>query len=995
MKSYTENYKNRSSGTISISSIRNLIPKSGAVKNKFSSNRNISRSNAENVRPEDPNVKFNERSSIVKESISGEAFTGFEARKHDEVPFSSDPHVKVIARIRPPNARETEDYTVRKVSDNSIAVGDRNFTVDAVLDSKCSQEDVFQMVGVSMVKSAIAGYNTSMLAYGQTGSGKTYTLWGPTSAMLEDQSTGGDQGIVPRIFRMLFAEIQREQDQSEDKQINYQCRCSFLEIYNEQIEDLLDPTQRNLVIKDDAIHGSYVENLNEEYVTSYEDVTQILIKGLSNRKVGATSINSEGSRSHIVFTCVIESWRKGTASNNFGNSKTSRITLVDLAGIEKNRLRGAGRECVKEVEFLKKSISQLGNLVNMLAGTNQSGESKDIPYNNSCLTHLLRESLGGNSKLTVMCAISPDDKCSAETVSTLRFGHRAKLIHNNPVINKLTENDVNDLGYQIRELKEELIRAKTDSSYSIGSSMISKNGSVRQSLNQLRVSLNRSLIFPQFDTDMKEEVNIDEHDVKDLQHMLHSSSDDEFQETSMGGCEADMAGERYASCQEDSENEEEINSKEPETYAFSYPALSESPKVGNAMRKSAVFSQDNAAWESLQTSNSLRSSKMCVGPSGSLAASLQRGLEIIDNHQRSLIFDRSLGSFSFDHLVTNTNDASALQTGGYICSNCKERASNEVAAENIKKLKDLENLCTKQAAEIDKLNNLVLKYKQEREDEETSLLDLLRNGNISRNSVTKASQTFATNHMHNEWTETEAEWIRLTDELRVELQSHRHRSETMETELLLEKKRTEELDDALMRSVNGHGKMVEHYADLQEKYDELVEKHRLILEGIAEVKRAAAKAGEKGNGKRFYKSLATELSVLRVEREKEREMLKKENRSLKIQLRDTAEAVHAAGELLVRLREAEEAAAVAKENYANIQEESDKLKRKMDKEKKKHKSEMITTKQYLSEDQLYEPALRPSYMEDLDAKVNDVDYDVDYDDEAWRAEFGTIYQQHY
>lgn len=264
--------------------------------------------------------------------------------------------------------------------------------------------------------------------------------------------------------------------------------------------------------------------------------------------------------------------------------------------------------------------------------------------------------------------------------------------------------------------------------------MIYKNGSVRQSLNQLRVSLNRSLIFPQFDTDMKEEVNIDEHDVKDLQlqfDVLHSSSDDEF---SMAGCEADMAGERYASCQEDSENEEEMHSKEPETDAFSYPALSDSPKVGNAMRKSAVLSQDNAAWDSLKISNSLKSSKMFVGPNGSLAASLQRGLEIIDNHQKSSVFDRSLGSFSFDHLATNTNDASVLQTSGYICSNCKERASNEVrtnfssgfylifqmqiikfklficiqvAAENIKKLKDLENLCTKQAAEIEKLNNLV------------------------------------------------------------------------------------------------------------------------------------------------------------------------------------------------------------------------------------------------------------------------------------------------
>lgn len=161
------------------------------------------------------------------------------------------------------------------------------------------------------------------------------------------------------------------------------------------------------------------------------------------------------------------------------------------------------------------------------------------------------------------------------------------------------------------------------------------------------------------------------------------------------------------------------------------------------------------------------------------------------------------------------------------------------------------------------------------------------------------------------WTEMESEWICLTDDLRIDLESHRQRAEKVEMELRLEKKCTEELDDALKRAVLGHGRMIEHYADLQEKYNDLVEKHRLVMEGVAEVKRAAAKAGSKGHGSRFAKCLATELSALRVERDRERKLLKKENNSLRIQLRDTAEAVHAAGELLVRLREAEEAASIA------------------------------------------------------------------------------------
>lgn len=168
------------------------------------------------------------------------------------------------------------------------------------------------------------------------------------------------------------------------------------------------------------------------------------------------------------------------------------------------------------------------------------------------------------------------------------------------------------------------------------------------------------------------------------------------------------------------------------------------------------------------------------------------------------------------------------------------------------------------------------------------------------------------------WTEMESDWISLTDELRIDIESHRRRAEKLEMELTLEKKCTLELDDVLHRSVLGHARMVEHYAELQEKYNDLVGKHRAIMEGIAEVKRAAAKAGKKGHGSRFAKSLAAELSTLRVERERERELLKKENKSLRIQLRDTAEAVHAAGELLVRLREAEHVASVAEVAYLSL-----------------------------------------------------------------------------
>lgn len=197
--------------------------------------------------------------------------------------------------------------------------------------------------------------------------------------------------------------------------------------------------------------------------------------------------------------------------------------------------------------------------------------------------------------------------------------------------------------------------------------------------------------------------------------------------------------------------------------------------------------------------------------------------------------------------------------------------------------------------------------------------DNLRSSLLSQSFQLRKSTVFAQANSKEEfekerqkWMEMESEWISLTDELRIDIESNRQRAEQVEMELRLEKKCTEELDDVLKRSVLGHARMVEHYADLQEKYNEMFVKHRAMVEAVAEVKRAATKAGAKGrNGSRFAKALTAELSALRVEREQERELLRKENRSLKIQLKDTAEAVHAAGEVLVRLKEAEEAASVA------------------------------------------------------------------------------------
>ncbi|KAI3954914.1 hypothetical protein MKX01_006911, partial [Papaver californicum] len=515
--------ENKLPGGILTQSIRKLQPRSSSanMSPKMTSIKSI---DTENTPPLDPNVQLDNDyiSSLVtkKSPLKSVSFQRDVLVLDHQVDKSAtlppDPSVKIIARIRPVSWRERDLPTVRKVSATSISIEDRMFNFDSVVDSTSTQEDIFQLVGVPVVKDSLDGYNTTVLSHGHMGSGKTYTMWGPPSVMVEGPSPSSNQGIVPRIFQMLFSEIQREQENSGEKQVNYQCRCSFLE----QIGDLLDPTQRNLKIRDDAKNGFYVENLTEESVTSYDDVTQILIKGLSNRKVGATSINSKSSRFHVVFTCVVESWCKVTSSKCISSSKTSRISLVDLAGSDRNKLEDAS---IMEVRNVRKSLAQLGHLVNTLAESPQPGKPSDVPYRSSCLTHLLRESFGGNAKLSVLCTVSPHDRCKGKTLSTLRFGQRAKSIQNEPQINEISEDDVNGLSDQIRLLKEELIREKSVGYNSMGkNSEYYRGKSARESLNQLRLSLNRSLILPRVDNDSEEKINVDEEDVNDLKVQLEN-----------------------------------------------------------------------------------------------------------------------------------------------------------------------------------------------------------------------------------------------------------------------------------------------------------------------------------------------------------------------------------------------------------------------------------------------------------------------------------------
>ncbi|WRX31646.1 Kinesin motor domain - like 10 [Theobroma cacao] len=250
--------------------------------------------------------------------------------------FWKDHNVQVIIRIRPLSSSEIslQGYgkCIRQESCQTITwTGhpESRFTFDLVADEYVSQENLFKVAGLPMVDNCMGGYNSCMFAYGQTGSGKTHTMLGDIEGGTRRHSV--NCGMTPRVFEYLFTRIQKEKEARKDEKLRFSCKCSFLEIYNEQILDLLDPSSTNLQIREDIKKGVYVDNLKEIEVTTARDVIQQLIQGAANRKVAATNMNRASSRSHSVFTCIIESkWE----SQGVTHHRFARLNLVDLAGSE-------------------------------------------------------------------------------------------------------------------------------------------------------------------------------------------------------------------------------------------------------------------------------------------------------------------------------------------------------------------------------------------------------------------------------------------------------------------------------------------------------------------------------------------------------------------------------------------------------------------------------------------------------------------------------------
>ena len=355
--------------------------------------------------------------------------------------MSNPANVNVICRFRPMNDLEktTGNETVADfTSPTSLTFHssrEKNvyrFNFDRIFPPSSSQQDIYDFGVKGIIESVLDGYNGTVLAYGQTSSGKTYTMQGE---MDEERR----QGIIPRMINHVFKFIYQNEG------TDFMIKVSMIEIYQEKIRDLFDCSRNNLNIREDSIKGIYVDGASERYVGCPNDVLALLEVGTANRAQAATNMNEHSSRSHSIFILTINQTNKQQ-----GVSKIGKLYLVDLAGSEKISKTGATGHTLEEAKNINKSLTTLGRVINSLT----DGKSTHIPYRESKLTRVLQESLGGNSKTCLIITCSPSIYNESESLSTLRFGERAKKIKNKPKINK--EVTVAELQKLVEQLKDKL-----------------------------------------------------------------------------------------------------------------------------------------------------------------------------------------------------------------------------------------------------------------------------------------------------------------------------------------------------------------------------------------------------------------------------------------------------------------------------------------------------------------------------------------------------------
>ncbi|KAK1271234.1 putative 125 kDa kinesin-related protein [Acorus gramineus] len=372
-------------------------------------------------------------------------------------------NVQVVLRCRPLSDDE-QRLNVQKViicneQKREVTVSskqiDKTFTFDKVFGINAQQRTIYDSAILPVVSEVLEGFNCTVFAYGQTGTGKTYTMEGGTKSKGE---LATDAGVIPRAVRQIF-------DTLEAQKADYSVKVSFLELYNEEITDLLAPDEgtrfgeerqrRTISLMEDGKGGVFVRGLEEEVVYSASDIYSLLERGSAKRRTADTLLNKQSSRSHSIFSITVHV-REATIGGE-ELIKCGKLNLVDLAGSE-NILRSGAREGrAREAGEINKSLLTLGRVITALVE-----HSGHIPYRDSKLTRLLRESLGGKTKTCIIATVSPSAHCLEETLSTLDYAYRAKNIRNKPEVNQKLSKSVllKDLYLEIERMKQDVRAAR-------------------------------------------------------------------------------------------------------------------------------------------------------------------------------------------------------------------------------------------------------------------------------------------------------------------------------------------------------------------------------------------------------------------------------------------------------------------------------------------------------------------------------------------------------
>ncbi|NXB55902.1 KIF14 protein, partial [Struthidea cinerea] len=399
--------------------------------------------------------------------------------------------VIVAVRVRPFNNREKTENSfpvismsgsetiVRNPSTNQVYSFSYDFSFwsfDKGHPNFASQAMIYKTLALPLLERAFEGYNACLFAYGQTGSGKSYTMMGFDE----------DQGIIPRLCEDLFNQIA----QMDKEQVLYHLEMSFYEVYNEKIHDLLvfkaeNGPKKQLRVREHPVLGPYVEGLTVNVVRSYSDIQSWLELGNKQRATAATVMNDKSSRSHSVFTLVMTQTKVEFVNEEQCDRRlTSHINLIDLAGSECCTKAQTTGERLKEGVSINKSLLTLGRVISALSKQSQNGKKMFIPYRESVLTWLLKESLGGNSQTTMIATVSPAASSTEETLSTLRYAKQACSIINIAKVNE----DVNVK--LIRELKAEIEKLKAAQKSALNTDR-EKYRRYLQEITSLRVELHQ------------------------------------------------------------------------------------------------------------------------------------------------------------------------------------------------------------------------------------------------------------------------------------------------------------------------------------------------------------------------------------------------------------------------------------------------------------------------------------------------------------------------